>query len=112
MHRRRDDEQDASKEGRDEVGAQAELAVNRRSAADQPRVRSIRPSASEVQWTSAPDRVRYVPGVIAAVIEPLPDQLFEEDATCWDPPMFAFGCGSGAVSERAVMHDDPADATA
>ena len=70
------------------------------------------PSASEVQWTSAPDRVRYVPGVIAAVIDSLPDQLFEEDATRRDPPMLAVGRESIAVPERAVVHHDPANSTA
>jgi hypothetical protein len=70
------------------------------------------PSASEVQWTGAPDRVRYVPRVIAAVIDSGPDELFEEDATRWDPPMLAIGRESVAVSERAVMHHDPANSTA
>src|SRR5467141_3427380 len=65
-----------------------------------------------MQWTSVPDRVRYVPGVIAAVIDFLPDQLFEEHAARWDPPMVAVGRDSVAVTERAVMHDDAAGPTA
>ena len=64
-----------------------------------------------MQWTRAPDRVRYVPGV-AAVIGSLPDQLFEEDATRRDPTMFSVRRESVAVPERAVMHHDPADSTA
>jgi hypothetical protein len=65
-----------------------------------------------MQWTSVPDRVRYVPGVIGAVIDFLPDQLFEEYATCRDPAMVAVGSEAIAVTERAVMHDDAADSTA
>src|SRR5256885_8852988 len=64
-----------------------------------------------MQWTSAPDRVRYVPGVIAAVIAPLPDQLLEEHATCGNPSMVTVGREAIAVAERAVMHDDTADPT-
>jgi hypothetical protein len=56
--------------------------------------------------------MRYVPGVIAAVIHFLPDQLFEEDATRRDPPMFAVGRETIAISKRAVMHHDPAKSTA
>ena len=70
------------------------------------------PSASEVQWTSAPERVRYVPGVIAAVIDFLPDQLLEEDASRSDPPMLTVGRESIAIPERAVMDHDPANSTA
>jgi hypothetical protein len=65
-----------------------------------------------VQWTSVPDRVRYVPGVITAVIYFLPDQLFEEHATRWDPPMVAIWGESSAITEGAVMHDDAAGASA
>ena len=67
------------------------------------------PSAREVQWTSAPERVRYVPGVIAAVITFLPDQLLEVDAAGRDPTMVVIGREAIAVAERAVMHDRSAD---
>jgi hypothetical protein len=53
-----------------------------------------------------------VPGVIAAVINVLPDELLEEHATGRDPAMVVVGSEAIAVTERAVMHDDPADTTA
>jgi hypothetical protein len=56
--------------------------------------------------------VRYVPGVIGAVIDFLPDQLFEEYATRRDPAMVAIGAEPIAVTERSVMHDDAAESTA
>jgi hypothetical protein len=65
-----------------------------------------------VQWTSVPDRVRYVPGVITAVIDFLPDELFEEHATGRDPAMISVGCEAIAVTERPVMHHDAADPSA
>src|SRR5207249_1752027 len=58
------------------------------------------------------DRVWYESGVAALVLGVLPDQLFEEHAARRDPAMVASGGGSVAVTERAVMHDDPADAAA
>src|SRR6266542_1122943 len=65
-----------------------------------------------MQWTRAPVRVRYVPGVIAAVIGSLPEQFLEEHAARRDPAMIGVGREAIAVPERPVMHDDPADATA
>jgi hypothetical protein len=53
-----------------------------------------------------------VPGVIAAVIDFLPDELVEEHAACRDPAMLAVGRETIAVSECAVVHHDPANSTA
>jgi hypothetical protein len=63
-----------------------------------------------MQWTSVPDRVRYVPGVVGAIADFLPDELLEEYAAGRDPAMVAVGREAVAVAERPVMHDDPADA--
>lgn len=70
------------------------------------------PSAREAQWTSAPDGVRHVPGVIAADLAVLPDQLLEEHTARGYPVVLPVGREAIAVAERAVMHDDPASATA
>jgi hypothetical protein len=56
--------------------------------------------------------VRDVPGVVAAVIDSVLDELFEGDATCRDPAMLAVGRESIAVPERAVVHHDLANSTA
>ena len=74
--------------------------------------RRIVPSARDVQWTNVPDCVRYVPGVIAAVIDFLPDQLLEEHPSGGDPAVFGIGREAVAVAERAVMGDESTDPAA
>src|SRR5881396_1685004 len=59
---------------------------------------------------SAPDRVRYVSAVVGLVLVVMPDQLFEEYPARRDPAVVAVGGEPVAVTERAVMHDDPAAA--
>src|SRR5437879_7380632 len=64
-----------------------------------------------MNWIRAADRVRYVPGV-GLVLDVLSDQLLEEHAARRDPAVIGVRGEAVAVTERAVMHDDPADAAA
>src|SRR2546428_8998759 len=65
-----------------------------------------------MKWISTRDRAWHVSRVVGLGLDVLRDQLLEEHAPRRDPAMVAVGSETVAVTERAVMHDDPADAAA